>query len=320
MAVAPRRRILLQGCNPRARGSLRGPFRGKSFELPRRKARGDGGDPRRARPVSGAPDVEGTARGSGRAAARGPVFRELRRPCAAGSIWSQARACQGILELCEWFRDCSQASGASQRVQRASAPRPTGLRCGWPCTAWPTARPQPGCCFAGSTRTCLVARVESLASAVCTRPGVACSQCAARRAWPAGALRDGVDSLCADRRRCAPSERGVVGSGGARACSRERAGARAPPTHLLHCARTCCSQRGSVRGARAATPTCFGCGCARVSRRSVARSVALRVARVSPLNRGAARGSAGYLVDPASSHMLVSKIKPCMSKYKRLVL
>ena len=27
-----------------------------------------------------------------------------------------------------------------------------------------------------------------------------------------------------------------------------------------------------------------------------------------------------YLVDPASSHMLVSKIKPCMSKYKQLVL
>ena len=25
-----------------------------------------------------------------------------------------------------------------------------------------------------------------------------------------------------------------------------------------------------------------------------------------------------YLVDPASSHMLVSKIKPCMSKYKRI--
>ena len=30
--------------------------------------------------------------------------------------------------------------------------------------------------------------------------------------------------------------------------------------------------------------------------------------------------SDSYLVDPASSHMLVSKIKPCMSKYKRLVL
>ena len=26
--------------------------------------------------------------------------------------------------------------------------------------------------------------------------------------------------------------------------------------------------------------------------------------------------SNSYLVDPASSHMLVSKIKPCMSKYK----
>ena len=25
-----------------------------------------------------------------------------------------------------------------------------------------------------------------------------------------------------------------------------------------------------------------------------------------------------YLVDPASSHMLVSKIKPCMSKYKQI--
>ena len=32
--------------------------------------------------------------------------------------------------------------------------------------------------------------------------------------------------------------------------------------------------------------------------------------------RGGAWGSAGYLVDPASSHMLVSKIKPCMSQYK----
>ena len=32
--------------------------------------------------------------------------------------------------------------------------------------------------------------------------------------------------------------------------------------------------------------------------------------------RAALYGS--YLVDPASSHMLVSKIKPCMSKYKPL--
>ena len=31
-----------------------------------------------------------------------------------------------------------------------------------------------------------------------------------------------------------------------------------------------------------------------------------------------ARRKGSYLVDPASSHMLVSKIKPCMSKYKLL--
>ncbi len=30
------------------------------------------------------------------------------------------------------------------------------------------------------------------------------------------------------------------------------------------------------------------------------------------------RWQQSYLVDPASSHMLVSKIKPCMSKYKQL--
>ena len=30
------------------------------------------------------------------------------------------------------------------------------------------------------------------------------------------------------------------------------------------------------------------------------------------------RNTSSYLVDPASSHMLVSKIKPCMSKHKLL--
>ena len=32
------------------------------------------------------------------------------------------------------------------------------------------------------------------------------------------------------------------------------------------------------------------------------------------------RNHVGNLVDSASSHTLVSKIKPCMSKYKRLIL
>jgi hypothetical protein len=34
--------------------------------------------------------------------------------------------------------------------------------------------------------------------------------------------------------------------------------------------------------------------------------------------RGGAQDDGSYLVDPASSHMLVSKIKPCMSKHKPL--
>ena len=33
---------------------------------------------------------------------------------------------------------------------------------------------------------------------------------------------------------------------------------------------------------------------------------------------GSAKSESSYLVDPASSHMLVSKIKPCMSKYKQI--
>ena len=36
----------------------------------------------------------------------------------------------------------------------------------------------------------------------------------------------------------------------------------------------------------------------------------------SQRRRSAAPRFGSYLVDPASSHMLVSKIKPCMSKYK----
>ena len=36
--------------------------------------------------------------------------------------------------------------------------------------------------------------------------------------------------------------------------------------------------------------------------------------------RGWGEANESYLVDPASSHMLVSKIKPCMSKYKRFIL
>lgn len=36
------------------------------------------------------------------------------------------------------------------------------------------------------------------------------------------------------------------------------------------------------------------------------------------ISRGLAVINECYLVDPASSHMLVSKIKPCMCKYERI--
>jgi len=39
----------------------------------------------------------------------------------------------------------------------------------------------------------------------------------------------------------------------------------------------------------------------------------------SPDGLGATPGHDSYLVDSASSHMLVSKIKPCMSKYKQSI-
>jgi hypothetical protein len=49
----------------------------------------------------------------------------------------------------------------------------------------------------------------------------------------------------------------------------------------------------------------------------------LRRETASTTGRAAARErradvKRSYLVDPASSHMLVSKIKPCMSKYKQV--
>ncbi len=44
----------------------------------------------------------------------------------------------------------------------------------------------------------------------------------------------------------------------------------------------------------------------------------IRVQRVAESIRSISPCYVSYLVDPASSHMLVSKIKPCMSKYKHL--
>ena len=47
---------------------------------------------------------------------------------------------------------------------------------------------------------------------------------------------------------------------------------------------------------------------------------ASRLSGVSSAGLKASRRQDSYLVDSASSHMLVSKIKPCMSKYKQSIL
>ena len=51
--------------------------------------------------------------------------------------------------------------------------------------------------------------------------------------------------------------------------------------------------------------------------RPPARGGPRRARRQHTLVSAPASSASGYLVDPASSHMLVSKTKPCMSKYKR---
>ena len=65
---------------------------------------------------------------------------------------------------------------------------------------------------------------------------------------------------------------------------------------------------------RADPLSAFGRSRGRVRRR---RGGVYRNGAPAPVSVRAAQGS--YLVDPASSHMLVSKIKPCMSKYKLLI-
>jgi transposase-like protein len=67
----------------------------------------------------------------------------------------------------------------------------------------------------------------------------------------------------------------------------------------------CSGASGNCRGARW---RCVPCGRDTGNESSSVRSNALM----------ALAAYDSYLVDSASSHMLVSKIKPCMSKYKQL--
>ena len=79
------------------------------------------------------------------------------------------------------------------------------------------------------------------------------------------------------------------------------------------------SQRGLVERTGTGRPSVkhWGCGARPEARaKEVAGSDRWMTGELGRLRAG--RAAWRYLVDPASSHMLVSKIKPCMSKYKLL--
>ena len=52
--------------------------------------------------------------------------------------------------------------------------------------------------------------------------------------------------------------------------------------------------------------------------RNIESTPTQRTSKVGNPCRDPLQLTSSYLVDPASSHMLVLKIKPCMSKYKHL--
>ena len=70
---------------------------------------------------------------------------------------------------------------------------------------------------------------------------------------------------------------------------------------------------GSRRASSVSIAPWRATGCGAVLLVEVVAAAAAASARLQHHHRLKVR----YLVDPASSHMLVSKIKPCMSKYKR---
>ena len=121
----------------------------------------------------------------------------------------------------------------------------------------------------------------------------------------------GRSGLSVRRVGCVALRCSASGSGGARAdLPRRSARVRPQPlTNTAH-ARAAASAFGAAVGRF--FPLRGGEAAGRCAGR---RSVGGAAGRARPVDSGS-RGSAGYLVDPASSHMLVSKIKPCMSQYK----
>ena len=319
---------LLQGCNARARGSLRRHIRGKPVERARRKARATAG----THSGRGRPPARPMCRGdSKRLGARGSAWPCVSEVAAAvrGRFqlknWSRARACQGISWNC-----VNGFATVRKRLVQANA-----------CSGRPRRDPPLGCGADGPAQHGPPrgrSRDRALLNSIDARlprcsGSLPCQRGAhsVRRRMSLSVLRAarGQRVLCGTEwTLCAPtggaalpgSAASLVPAARAAALARERARVRPQPIQYTAHARAAASAvRCEPRVRRCAHSV--GRAAARVFRAgpSLGRwrcgSCAFR-----PWNRGVARGSAGYLVDPASSHMLVSKIKPCMSKYKRLVL
>ena len=320
--------IRLQGCNARARGSLRRHSRGKPVERARREARATAG----THSGRGRPPARPMCRGdSKRLGARGSAWPCVSEVAAAvrGRFqlknWSRARACRCISWNC-----VNGFATVRKRLVQANA-----------CSGRPRRDPPLGCGADGPAQHGPPrgrSRDRALLNSIDARlprcsGSLPCQRGAhsVRRRMSLSVLRAarGQRVLCGTEwTLCAPtggaalpgSAVSPVPAARAPALAREWARVRPQPIQYTAHARAAASAvRCEPRVRRCAHSV--GRAAARVFRAgpSLGRwrcgSCAFR-----PWNRGGARGSAGYLVDPASSHMLVSKIKPCMSKYKRLVL
>ena len=103
-----------------------------------------------------------------------------------------------------------------------------------------------------------------------------------------------------------------------RACRRTASAVRSVPQAAVGRSRPSAPYRTLCRRVCKERETvCLASGCQKLG--PVRRSRRGSPTRGASAPRRAPRAlHGGYLVDPASSHMLVSKTKPCMSKYKRL--
>lgn len=135
-----------------------------------------------------------------------------------------------------------------------------------------------------------------------------------------------------ERRGARGGAEGEEGDAGRKGREREREGARAERGEGRRACQVRASSRSALPSPLASRPGCpasvplFPSPCAPSPFPPPPPHTCTRLCTLSPTprththatarGRGSTRGDISYLVDPASSHMLSSKAKPCMSKYK----